>query len=61
MLKAIIRHDKGLHTRVAAMVVQKANELQSRFGAILYIHDHRGNKIPASSLLPLVSLHIRAG
>lgn len=61
MLKAIIRHAKGLHTRVAAMVVQKANELQCRYGTILYIHDHRENKIPASSLLPLVSLHIRAG
>lgn len=61
MLKTIIRHEKGLHTRVAAMVVQQAAQLQHRYSVILYIHDQKGNKIPASSLLPLVALHIRAG
>lgn len=61
MLKAIIRHEKGLHTRVAAMVVQQATQLQHRHGVVLYIHDQKGNKIPAGSLLPLVALHVRAG
>jgi len=61
VLKAIIRHEKGLHTRVAAMVVQRANELQRQYGVALFIHDGSGGTIPIGSLLPLVSLHIRAG
>jgi phosphotransferase system HPr (HPr) family protein len=59
--KAVIRHKKGLHARVAAMVVQKASEMQNKYQVSLFFK-HRGKeKILVNSLLPLLSLHIKAG
>ncbi len=61
MKKAVIKYKKGLHTRVAAMVVQKANELQLKYHTSLYLHYKEYKKIPASSLMPLISLQIKKG
>lgn len=55
------RYPMGLHARVAAMVVQKAYEIQNRYGVQLYIQKLHSSKIPLSSLLILTTLKIRAG
>lgn len=58
----IINYDKGIHTRVAASVVQKTTELEERFGCRLYIK--RADKaliVPCNSVLPLVSMKLKKG
>lgn len=61
MRKAVIRHSKGLHARVAAMVVQKAHELQEAFGAKLFFQVREHARVPASSLIPLMAMRVKAG
>ncbi len=55
------RHSMGLHARVAAMVVQKAYEIQQKYGVQLYIRRGDSGKVPLSSLLILTTLKIRQG
>lgn len=59
--KAVIKHDKGIHARVAAMVVQKAQELQERYAVALYFHYRSRDKILANTLIPLMALRVKAG
>lgn len=59
--KAIINHQKGLHTRVAAMVVQKAHDLNIRYQARMFFRYGDQEKIVANSLMLLCSLRIKAG
>lgn len=59
--KAVIRHSKGLHTRVAAMVVQKSHELQEKYQVPLFFHYQDHEAVLANSLIPLVSLRVKAG
>ena len=58
---ANIKHSKGLHARVAAMVVQKAHEIYARYGASLYFHYQGRDRLLVNSLMPLVALRIRCG
>ncbi|QGU94294.1 PAS domain S-box protein [Clostridium bovifaecis] len=57
--KVKIHHEKGLHARMAAMVVNKANELEKKYEVELYISYKDKKKVPATSLMPLVLLKIR--
>ncbi len=59
--QAVITHDKGLHARVAAMIVQKAYELEHKRQVKLYFRRPGGAAIPAASLMPLVSLRVKQG
>ncbi|MBM7866240.1 sigma 54-interacting transcriptional regulator [Heliomicrobium gestii] len=59
--KAIIRHEKGLHARVAAMIVQKSSELQSRHQVALYLRHRDRPPIPATTLLQLIALAVQPG
>ncbi|MDF2873633.1 MAG: putative sigma54 specific transcriptional regulator with sensor [Sporomusa sp.] len=59
--QAIINHDKGLHARVAAMIVQKAYGLERKWQSKLYFRRQSGPAVPAVSLMPLVSLRIKQG
>ena len=59
--RAIIKHNKGLHARVAAMIVQKCCELQEKYQSTLFFHYQNREKILANSLIPLVSLRVKAG
>ncbi len=61
MKKAVIKHEKGLHARVAAMVVQKTHELQEKYNVTLYFQFREHEKVLAKSLLPLVALRVKAG
>ena len=54
-----IKHEKGLHARVVAMVVHKASEIQKKYDAELFIIYKNRNKIPATSVLPLVLLKVK--
>lgn len=58
---AIIKHQKGLHTRVAAMVVQKSHDLNIKYQAGVFFRYGQQEKIVATSLMLLCSLRIKVG
>ncbi|MGL6184447.1 MAG: sigma 54-interacting transcriptional regulator [Clostridium chrysemydis] len=60
-IKSIINHEKGLHARVVAMVVIKANEINKKYNCNLYIKYKDREKILATSLMPLVLLKVKKG
>jgi phosphotransferase system HPr (HPr) family protein len=59
--RAIIQHQKGLHTRVAAMVVQKSHELSIKHKTKIFFRYKNQDNIAANSLILLCSLKIKAG
>lgn len=59
--KAVIHHDKGLHTRVAAMVVQKVHDIQQRYKVAIFFRYQQQEKVLASSLMLLISLRVQEG
>ncbi len=59
--EAVIVHEKGLHARVAAMVVQKAHELELKWQVKLYFRQAGRPAVPAASIMQLVSLRIKNG
>ena len=59
--QAVIAHAKGLHARVAAMIVQKAHELEQTWQVELYFRRADGLTVRAVSMMPLVSLRIKQG
>lgn len=58
--KVVIHHEKGLHARVAAMIVQKAEELQRKYGVIFKVRKGLYGEVPLSSILLLISMKIKA-
>ncbi|MFT8312474.1 MAG: sigma 54-interacting transcriptional regulator [Sporolactobacillus sp.] len=54
----VLNFAKGLHTRTAAAVVNRADMIQNKYHVRLFIafHDRR---VPATNLMPLVNLKIR--
>ena len=59
--QAVITHEKGLHARVAAMIVQKAHELEQKWQVKLYFRRSDGLPVRAVSMMPLVSLRVKQG
>lgn len=59
--KAVIRHQKGMHARVAAMVVQKSHEFNTQYQSGLFLKYKHCDKILATSLMLLSTLKIKAG
>ena len=59
--RIVFRHPKGLHTRVAAMVVQRFQELRQRYGSEITLRKETGKVVPANNLMFLVGLKVRAG
>lgn len=57
----LFKNSKGLHIRAAAMLAQKANEVQKEYDANLYIRNQKGHEVPATALMALHSLHIKPG
>lgn len=55
----VIKHEKGLHARVVAMVVHKASEIQKKYEVELFIIYKDRSKIPATSVMPLVLLKVK--
>ncbi len=59
--RAVIQHQKGLHTRVAAMVVQKSHALSTTYQTTLFFRYKEQENIASNSLILLCSLKIKAG
>ncbi|VDN46784.1 Fis family transcriptional regulator [Petrocella atlantisensis] len=59
--KVMIKHKKGLHARVAAMIVQKAVELQKEHEVIFKVQKGTFKEVPLTSILLLISMRIKAG
>ncbi len=61
-IKVVIKYDKGIHTRIAAMIVKKCQELMDRYNCTLFIKREKDDTIlPGNSLLALISMKIREG
>lgn len=56
-----IRHEKGLHVRAAAMVVQKADKLQNQYNVTFHIRKDGVHNIPLTSILLVTALRIKKG
>lgn len=59
--EAVIRHDSGIHARIAAMIVQRAKELGRKYGTRLYLRSERSERCEMHSLMKLVALKISCG
>ncbi|QGU96454.1 PAS domain-containing protein [Clostridium bovifaecis] len=59
--KVTINIENGIHTRVAAMVVQKSSEIKHRYNIELYIKKCPNSEPIAISMLALLSLKIGKG
>ena len=57
--KVKIKLENGLHARVLAMIVHKSSELQKKFNVKLFIYKKESEKIPANSLMALISLRVK--
>lgn len=57
----VVRPQKGLHARIVAMVVHKANDINKKFKTNLSIKYKDRKSIPAVSLMPLILLKVKKG
>ncbi len=58
---AVFTHPKGMHIRAAAMIVQKAYEIENTMGTSVYIRNQAGREVPATALMAIHSLNIKPG
>ncbi len=56
--KIVIDYKKGIHARIAALVVQKANNLKNKYNDKLFIGRSEDKLLPATSLISVVSSNI---
>lgn len=59
--KITIHYEKGLHVRVAAMIVQKADELQTKYGVVFHVHREGLHNVPLTSILLVTALKVKKG
>lgn len=59
--EAVIHDEGGIHARVAAMIVQRAQELCERYDCHLYIRSERSERCELHSLMKLVALKVAQG
>lgn len=59
--EAGIHDEGGIHARVAAMIVQRAQELCERYDCHLYIRSERSERCEMHSLMKLVALKVAQG
>lgn len=59
--EAVIHDEGGIHARVAAMIVQRAQELCERYDCHLYIRSERSERCEMHSLMKLVVLKVAQG
>ena len=55
----VIKNQKGLHVRIAAMIVQKADELQEKYSVRFKISKNTFNVVPLTSILLVTALKIK--
>ena len=56
-----VGHSRGLHARVAAMVVHKAMELIENHRVEIALATNDGRQVPATSMPAILGLNIRPG
>lgn len=59
--EAVVHHESGIHARIAAMIVQRAQELSEKYATPLYLRSRRSERLEMRSLMKLVALKIRKG
>ena len=59
--EAVIRHESGIHARIAAMIVQRAKDLGKKYGTPLFLRSERSERCEMHSLMKLVALKISCG
>ena len=59
--EAVVHHASGIHARIAAMVVQRAQELGEKYATPLYLRSKRSERFEMRSLMKLVALKISQG
>lgn len=59
--EAVIHNEGGIHARVAAMIVQRAQELCKRYECHLYLRSERSERCEMHSLMKLVALKVNQG
>ena len=59
--EAVIHDEGGIHARVAAMIVQRAQELCKRYDCHLYLRSARSERCEMHSLMKLVALKVAQG
>ncbi len=55
----IIRYEKGLHVRVAAMIVQRADKLQHKYHVNFFVKREGLHEVPLTSILLVTSLKVK--
>lgn len=55
----LINHGKGIHARVVASIVHRANDIQEKYGVEIFIKAKDRKKVSATSLMPMVNLKIK--
>ena len=59
--EAVIHNENGVHARVAAMIVQKAQELCRKYGCRIFARTVHSQRIELKSLMMLIALKVSAG
>ncbi|SHE31778.1 sigma 54-interacting transcriptional regulator [Clostridium fallax] len=57
----VIKHRKGLHGRIVAMIVHKADEIQERYKVKIFLKCKDKKKAPATALMAIVNMKIKLG
>lgn len=56
--EAVIRYESGIHVRVAAVLVQKAQELSAKYQTKFYLRSAHSQRVEMSNVMMLISLKI---
>ncbi len=59
--KVTIHYEKGLHVRVAATIVQKADRLQNQYNVLYSVHREGLHNVPLTSILLVTALKVKKG
>ena len=59
--KVTIYYEKGLHVRVAATIVQKADRLQNEYNVLYSVHREGLHNVPLTSILLVTALKDDSG
>lgn len=59
--KVTIYYEKGLHVRVAATIVQKADRLQNEYNVLYSVHREGLHNVPLTSILLVTALKVKKG
>ena len=59
--KVTIHYEKGLHVRVAATIVQKADRLQNEYNVLYSVHREGLHNVPLTSILLVTALKVKKG